>query len=463
MRLSLRLLVVLIVGALSLTAAAPALAAEYDGAVPITFPAVSSARYSDDFDNPRSGGRVHRATDIFAAAGSRIVAARGGQIVWAPALEQVSAGFALQVRGDDGRIYAYYHLGPAGGRYSDAIAPGLALGDRVERGQLLGYMGDSGNSAGAAPHLHFEIHDTSVTDPYGSNRRNPYASLRAAQGQSAPATSGPSKAPGPMADGVLRLGERGPAVARWQRLLNRTRPHAPIGTDGVFGPQTEHATELFQRSVGLGPEGLGVVGPRTRAAVRRFLQNEPAGAVREPAPPARPSRPAGTAAPVLRLGDRGAAVTKWQHRLNRTRPHAPIGTDGVFGPQTEHATELFQRSVGLGPEGLGVVGPQTRAAVTRFLRDRGSGGATTAPAPSPRTSDATGQPILRLGDRGEAVARWQRALNRTRPQAPIGTDGVFGPQTEKATKLFQRSVGLGPEGLGIVGPRTRAALASWRP
>ncbi|MPZ73781.1 MAG: peptidoglycan DD-metalloendopeptidase family protein [Nitriliruptorales bacterium] len=172
--------------ALCVVAAGPvapvAAAGDYRTAVRIYFPTVKTARYSNDFANARSGGRVHGATDLFAAAGSPVYAARGGTVIWLPREESGNAGFAIQIRGDDGRVYAYYHLGRHGGRYRKAIAEGVTLFGQVSRGQLIGRLGDSGNAAGGAPHLHFEIQDDGVVDSYGTNRRNPYNSLRKAQG-----------------------------------------------------------------------------------------------------------------------------------------------------------------------------------------------------------------------------------------------------------------------------------------
>lgn len=332
------------------TSASATFAAGHNAPVAISFPTVGSARYGDDYFGARGGGRVHRATDLFAPAGSPVYAARAGRVVWAPTSEQWGAGFALQILGDDGRTYAYYHLGRAGGSRSDAIAGGIKLGSRVRAGQRIGVVGDSGNAAGGSPHLHFEIMDPRVTDPYGGNRVNPYASLLAAQGRrpAQASRSGGSRATA----GVLRIGDRGAAVADWQRRLNRTRPGNPIETDGIFGPRTQRATSIFQRQVGLGPAGLGVVGPKTRAALRRWTPDRPSRSSTAPTA-------TGTA---LRLGSSGAAVAAWQRALNRV---AGVGlvADGAFGPLTHRATVAFQRSAGLGPAGLGVVGPKTRAAM----------------------------------------------------------------------------------------------------
>ena len=156
----------------------------YDAVVDLTFPVAGENRYVDDYDHWRGGGtRRHRATDIMADYGQTVHAAVGGTIDLITGLDgnPPSWGYAIYVAGDDGRRYVYIHLGRQDGPPSEAYAPGMAKGVRVERGQHIGYNGHSGNASASAPHLHFEIHDPAVTDPYGSNRLNPYRSLRAAE------------------------------------------------------------------------------------------------------------------------------------------------------------------------------------------------------------------------------------------------------------------------------------------
>lgn len=181
-----------------LTAPEALASSHYDEAVEITVPVEGT--YTDDYDAGRAGGRVHRATDIFNEMGTKVYAAMGGTVTWAPTEEHVTAGFALQIEGDDGRKYAYYHLGQADGSRADALAEGVDEGVRVERGQLIGYLGNSGNARTTPPHLHFEIHDPSITDPHGSERVNPYASLEHAHGR--------GDYPGAVADGATE-GEEG--------------------------------------------------------------------------------------------------------------------------------------------------------------------------------------------------------------------------------------------------------------
>jgi hypothetical protein len=67
----------------------------------------------------------------------------------------------------------------------------------------------------------------------------------------------------------------------------------------------------------------------------------------------------------------------------------------------------------------------------------------------------TGNHLLRQGSRGAAVATWQWRL-RLALGRDIGVDEIFGPQTEAATRDFQRAQRLSVD--GIVGPRTRAAM-----
>lgn len=185
---------------------------DYRQVVDLTYPTAPGTTYRDDYTTSRGSTRAHRATDVFGPTGQRVHAAQAGQIVWMPGQDppgkHATAGYGLQIRGVDGRVYAYYHLGPDSEGPASALAAGLEKGDRVERGQHIGYLGDSGNAAGGSPHLHFEIHDDRVADPYGTNRINPYDSLRDAErrgdypqgGAAQPGPSAPGTGAGPDVD-----------------------------------------------------------------------------------------------------------------------------------------------------------------------------------------------------------------------------------------------------------------------
>ncbi len=157
--------------------------------IDLTFPAEPGGRYFDDYTAGRSGGRTHCAGDILGPKHSGVYAAVGGTITSMP-MTKPSYGYAVNIQGDDGRRYGYLHLNDdRPGTNDDAAGPehayaaGLAKGMRVARGQLIGYLGDSGNTKGI-DHLHFEIHDpayeTEVCLSGGVNRVNPYRSLRQA-------------------------------------------------------------------------------------------------------------------------------------------------------------------------------------------------------------------------------------------------------------------------------------------
>jgi murein DD-endopeptidase MepM/ murein hydrolase activator NlpD len=176
----------------------PTRSGDHRQVVDMTFPVPQEARYwgarysyFDDYVQPRRRGD-HGATDVMVDTGTPIHAALGGTVGLITGLGCGSAsagalddppvwGYAIRVDGDDGREYWYLHLGTDDGLAAEAYAPDITCGSVVERGQLLGYAGHSGNATEAYPHLHFEIHDPAVRAPDGSHRINPYFSLRAAE------------------------------------------------------------------------------------------------------------------------------------------------------------------------------------------------------------------------------------------------------------------------------------------
>ncbi|MEE8601688.1 cell wall-binding repeat-containing protein [Euzebya tangerina] len=157
--------------------------------VDLTFPHPGTAAYSytDTYDACRSGcSRLHRATDIMTDKMVPIHATVDGEICWAPGIDEPmpSYGYMISLCGDDGFKYVFVHLNndtpgtdDGLGGPENAYAPGIEQGVRVERGQHIGWVGDSGNAEGTAPHNHFEIHEAHS----GDVRINPYNSLLAAE------------------------------------------------------------------------------------------------------------------------------------------------------------------------------------------------------------------------------------------------------------------------------------------
>lgn len=110
---------------------------------------VASDDLYDSYEDPRSAGRTHGAIDIMAPRGTPVLAAGDGTV--AKLFESVRGGRTVYVYDTSGRYVHYYaHLA--------SYAPGLAEGDEVLAGQILGRVGSSGNASADAPHLHFAIY-----------------------------------------------------------------------------------------------------------------------------------------------------------------------------------------------------------------------------------------------------------------------------------------------------------------
>jgi hypothetical protein len=138
------------------------------------FPVVGPVQYTDDFGAPRAHG-THQGNDIMAARKSPAVAAEAGRVkFWT---HSASAGCMLYLYGKSGTTYLYIHLNNDVTMRNDnrgrcgpgmSYAPGLKDGQKVAAGQLIGFVGDSGDANGVATHLHFEVHphDGAAVSPY---------------------------------------------------------------------------------------------------------------------------------------------------------------------------------------------------------------------------------------------------------------------------------------------------------
>lgn len=333
----------------------------------LAFPVAGSSTYDDTYTANRDGGdRRHQATDVFGVKGQAVHAVVSGEICFAPGIDEPMPGYGYMLRiCRDGVTYSYIHLNndtpgtdDGQGGHERAYAPGIRVGVQVTRGQLIGWLGDSGNAEDTPPHLHFSIFDTAFEDPelerapWRQHYRNPYPSLVAAEAR--------GEVPG-ATSGAIRLGHRGEAVQAWQEALNRALD-AGLGTDGVFGPATDAATRAFQEARGL--EVDGIVGPATLAAIETVTGTPVAAAGDDPQQVSDGTFPGR----LLRLTDpmlRGEDVREWQARMRergwRGADGAPLEVDGWFGPDSDRAARLFQEEKGLTVDG--VIGPSTWAAV----------------------------------------------------------------------------------------------------
>jgi peptidoglycan LD-endopeptidase LytH len=128
---------------------------------------VANLRPHDLYDSwgaPRDGGkRKHRGIDIFAPRGTEILAVADGIVSYIG--EQRLGGRCVWLATEQGLSFYYAHL--------DRWAPGLYEGMPVRQGQVLGYVGNTGNAISTPPHLHFSVVE-------GDESINPYPLLKGA-------------------------------------------------------------------------------------------------------------------------------------------------------------------------------------------------------------------------------------------------------------------------------------------
>ena len=144
------------------------------------FPVVGRVQYTNDFGAPRPQG-PHEGNDIMAPRRALAVATEAGKIkFWT---HSATAGCMLYLYGKSGTTYLYIHLNNDLTNRNDnrgkcvagtSYAPGLKDGAKVQAGQLLGFVGDSGDANGVGTHLHFEVH------PHDGGAVNPYKYLNRA-------------------------------------------------------------------------------------------------------------------------------------------------------------------------------------------------------------------------------------------------------------------------------------------
>ncbi|HEX4964498.1 MAG TPA: M23 family metallopeptidase [Thermoanaerobaculia bacterium] len=109
---------------------------------------VTKKSLQDTFNDSRSQGRVHDAIDILAPRNTPVLAVEAGRIV---KLFTSDRGGLTIYQFDPTETYSYYYA------HLERYVPGLAEGDPVARGQVIGYVGTSGNAPPDTPHLHFAI------------------------------------------------------------------------------------------------------------------------------------------------------------------------------------------------------------------------------------------------------------------------------------------------------------------
>ncbi|MBU1164401.1 peptidoglycan DD-metalloendopeptidase family protein [Patescibacteria group bacterium] len=232
----------------------------------ITFPVAGEYSFTDSFGDPRSDGRTHLGTDIMAEKMTPVVSAVDGYVSYLTVTEPYW-GYAIYIKDSDNYEYRYLHInddtpgtddGNGGIQY--AFAPTIKRGVNVSAGQLIGWVGDSGNAENAGSHLHFEIWTPS------RSVINSYPSLMAA-------THTPIINISFVFSKDLSLGSKGQEVYELQKYLNHngfivaTTGAGSMGNETTyFGPATQAALIKFQKAKNISP-AVGYFGPITRSFI----------------------------------------------------------------------------------------------------------------------------------------------------------------------------------------------------
>lgn len=149
---------------------------------------------------------------------------------------------------------------------------------------------------------------------------------------------------------------------------------------------------------------------------------------------------------ALGLGDEGAEVENAQDLLNQflalsDSDLALIAEDGIFGPNTKAAVEEFEETSERPSDGVLSLGESIALSVFVAELERST-------------------PAIQPGEQGPTVATWQAELNDwnrlSMTDLPIESDGVYGPNSVAATRVFEQAAGLQVD--GIVEPEDRAAM-----
>lgn len=141
-----------------------------DGRLLIPVQGVRADQLTDTWGQSRSGARVHQAIDIMAQRGTPVQAAAPGTVE--KLFVSAQGGNTVYLRSLDRQVIYYYaHL--------DRFASGLTEKQSVQAGQVIGYVGSTGNASLDGPHLHFAVNVAQLNDGWWKGEPiNPYPLLR---------------------------------------------------------------------------------------------------------------------------------------------------------------------------------------------------------------------------------------------------------------------------------------------
>jgi len=125
-------------------------------------PVQGGASFSNTWGARRSGGRTHKGVDMFNARNTPLLAVADGRVKFS---SNSLGGLSTHIYADNGVVYYYTHL--------ERHPTNISSGQRVSKGTVVGFLGNSGNARYTSPHLHFEIRPGNVAV-------NPYPTVRSA-------------------------------------------------------------------------------------------------------------------------------------------------------------------------------------------------------------------------------------------------------------------------------------------
>ena len=377
------------------------------GSIPtttVTIPVLLGVELSSlrsDFGDPRSNGRTHIGNDLIAVRGTPIVSPTSAVVL----RTGVGAGEGNYVytANPGGETFVYMHL--------DKFGEGVSQGTVLEKGSLIGYVGSTGNAAGTAPHLHFEIHDSN----------------------------------GVAVDPFLRINATF-TIAEKMQYLNKIFL-ANADSNNFAQVLATNFRSTFNQAI-----TLGISFPE---AIKNYLSSLPV-----TPPPSGRSLPAGD----LTVGSKGDEVVKLQQYLilknigSSAVRLSQAGATGSFGSITQAALVEYQISSGISPAD-GYYGGTTRTRIE----------ANPIVTPTPTTPPSGSISFTRdlsLNSNGEDVRAFQKFLNSrgyivsSTGAGSVGNEtSYFGLATRAAVIKFQLAKNINPA-LGYVGPLTRAVIAS---
>lgn len=147
---------------------------------------IKPADISDNYNQPRGADRTHEALDIMAPKGTKVYATADGKVA---KLFNSKQGGLTVYQFDPTETYAYYYA------HLDRYADGIKEGDVLKRGDLVGYVGVTGNSDPNGPHLHFAVFELTAEKQWWKGTPvNPYPLMGEPASASTTATATPATA-----------------------------------------------------------------------------------------------------------------------------------------------------------------------------------------------------------------------------------------------------------------------------